>query len=174
MKSIESVSATPVWKTVKLGTYKDVGALKMALESAGCRVHKLANEMLVGSEFTLATEETEADLVVLTVADLGFEDGAEYYDICTKSVSLGLQLCPAEVGPQMLLQFRDQLNEERLNGKYAPPIGMKALHNAQGFGGFGCHFFRIMCGGYNLYVGDGCPSNYLSAGTPFAFVLPRK
>ena len=42
-----------------------------------------------------AQEETEVDLVLLSVKELGFGNGAHYKDICAKALQVGLELGPA-------------------------------------------------------------------------------
>ena len=92
----------PVWKMVKLGTCKTPGAYRKALKKAGRSIGDWGDDIL--GRITCSQEEIDLDLVVLSVADLGFKDGARYADICAKAVELGLELCPAEVGPALRLQ----------------------------------------------------------------------
>ena len=63
---------------------------------------------------TCASEETDVDLVVLSVADLGFKEGALYSQICEKALAMELELCPAEVGPALRLAYENQPRGERL------------------------------------------------------------
>ena len=53
-------------------------------------------------------------MVVVSVAELGFKDGATREQIYARAKELGLDLCPAEVGPQLRLQYKDQPNGEWL------------------------------------------------------------
>jgi hypothetical protein len=46
--------------------------------------------------------------VELTVRDLGFPRGTIIAELYARAGSLGLGLCPLEVGPQLRLQYRDQ------------------------------------------------------------------
>ncbi len=73
-----------------------------------------------------AAKEIEIDLVVATVAELGFENGAKRSEIYTRAKELGLELCPPEVGPQLRLQYRDQPMNERLL------IGMELIADSDG------------------------------------------
>ena len=52
--------------------------------------------------------------MVISVEDLGFKDGATYKDIYKRALEVGLQLCPAEVGPQLRVQYNDQPRGEWL------------------------------------------------------------
>ncbi|RJO58882.1 hypothetical protein C4546_04755 [Candidatus Parcubacteria bacterium] len=104
------VCAFPTWKTIELGTHKDVKALRKAMENAGIRVGDYASSMLKHSMFTLASA---LELVRVSVADLGFPSGATRAQIYEAALCNGLSLCPAEVGPQVRLQYMDQPKGER-------------------------------------------------------------
>lgn len=95
-----------VWKSVKLGTCKSPEEYRKALKKAGRRIGDWADDIL--GRITCLQEEVDLDLVALSVADLGFKDGARYADICAKAVELGLELCPVEVGPALRLQYGEQ------------------------------------------------------------------
>ena len=70
--------------------------------------------MLVNPAFSVSAKETEKDLVKITTGELGFNDGARRDQIYARAKELGLELCPAEVGPQLRLQYQDQPNDEML------------------------------------------------------------
>ena len=67
------------------------------------------------------------DLVVLSVGELGFKDGAHYSDICARAVEIGLELCPAEVGPALRLTYGDQPKNEWLR------IATEAITDLDGY-----------------------------------------
>lgn len=113
-----------VWKQVRLGTCKTPDEYRKALKSAGRRIDNWGDNIL--GRITCSKEEVDLDLVVLSVADLGFKDGAHYADICAKGQELGLELCPAEVGPALRLQYGDQPKGERLR------IAMEAIIDRDG------------------------------------------
>ncbi len=100
------------WKTVKLGTYKSNSALRKTLLDADFRIGSWADDILKRIE--LAKEPSELELIVIYVAELGFSNGATTEKIYEKAISVGLRLCPAEVGPQLRLQYVDQPNGEWL------------------------------------------------------------
>ena len=56
----------------------------------------------------MSSKKTEVELVKITVAELGFKDGATRKDIHERAFELGLKLCPNEVGPALRLQYTDQ------------------------------------------------------------------
>lgn len=106
-------STFPVFMTVRLGTgLTTADDFRRALSDGGFRLGDWGNDILGQPAFTVAAEPTEVDVVVLTVADLGFPRGATRTEIYDKALSLGLELCPAEVGPQLRLQYPDQPNGE--------------------------------------------------------------
>jgi hypothetical protein len=96
------------WKTIKLGTLKNVEEIRQALKASGNSIGDWANDILGKPAFTVSETEQDAELVNVSVGELGFKDGARYADICKRANELGLGLCPAEVGPQLRLQFKDQ------------------------------------------------------------------
>ena len=116
-----------VWKTIKLGTHKNVDTLKKALTEASFRIGDWANDILGKEAFKIAATEEEIDLVTVTVAELGFKDGAKYSAICERGLQLGLELCPNEVGPQLRLQYKDQPKGEWLR------IAMEAITDSDGY-----------------------------------------
>ncbi len=155
-----------VWKTITLGSHKDLKALKAALKSAKCKVSDYANDLLGKPAFTLASEQTEVDLVVRSVKELGFEGNATYAQICAKAVELGLELCPAEVGPALRLAYNDQPRDEWLR------IAMEAITDSDG----DRSFFSVGHGNDELWLGwnFGNPVFVWDPDYRFVFVLPRK
>jgi len=102
-----------VWKTIKLGTGpKNAGDFRKIIKDNGFSISDYGNDILGQPAFTVATEETELDLVVVSVAELGFKVGATRELIYVRAKEFGLDLCPAEVGPQLRLQYKDQPNGE--------------------------------------------------------------
>ena len=70
---------------------------------------KWAKENLLSREdFTTLENEEECELIKLKVKDLGFPSGATTDEIYQKAEELGLELCPAEVGPQLRLQSKSK------------------------------------------------------------------
>jgi hypothetical protein len=74
-----------------------------------------------------AKNETEIQLVPIFVRDLGFEQGATREEILVRATkSYGLDLVPAEVGPQLRLQYTNQPMNEWL------PLAMEHLARSDG------------------------------------------
>lgn len=150
----------PVWKTVKLGLHKSPDDYRAAIKSAKQKIGSWGDDIL--GRITCSQEETDVDLVVLSVGDLGFKDGARYADICAKAVELGLELCPAEVGPALRLQYDDQPRGEWVL------IAMEAITDRYGYRSI----FNVAHGGGELWLSGhgGCPGCFWSAEYRFAFV----
>ena len=113
-----------VLKTIKLGSGRTAEEYRKALEEAAYHIGDWGNDIL--GKTACAQEETEVDLVVLSVKELGFNDGAYYKDICARALELGLELCPAEVGPALRLDHNDQSHGEWLR------IAMEAVTGSDG------------------------------------------
>ena len=157
-----------VWKTIKFGTeLRAVEDFRRALKDGkdgGFQVSGWANDMLGQSVFTAATEETEVDLVVVSVAELGFKGGAYTRDIYKRAQEFGLELCPSEVGPQLRLQYKDQPMEEWLL------IGMEPITDSDGILGV----FYVERDGHDLWLGgyDGRPGCFWHGCYRWVFVRP--
>jgi len=112
----------PVWKTIKLGTgLKTADDFREALKDGGFRIGDWANDILGKPAFKAAVEETEIDLVVVSVAELGFKKGATREDIYKRAQELGLEVCPSEVGPLPLGVRRGVF---RLDALARRPLGL--------------------------------------------------
>ncbi|MCX6722178.1 MAG: hypothetical protein NTY04_03235 [Candidatus Staskawiczbacteria bacterium] len=162
--------ARTVWQTIKLGTGLKTGEdFYKALKENGFAAEGVRN-MLGKPEFTVATKETEVDLVAVTVAELGFKDGADRKDVYAKAQQLGLQLCPAEVGPQLRLQYKFQHHETGFI------IGMKPICSSVFSSGDYLAVFDVEEHNSNLLLAPYFES-FCSANNWFykwVFILPRK
>lgn len=152
-----------VWRTIKLGTpgLKTAEDFRRAIKDNGMKIGDWANDILGQPGFTVADEETEIDLVCLTVAELGFKDGARRDKIYTEAQKFGLQLCPAEVGPQLRLQYKDQSSGEWI---------FVAMDPITASGG-GLRVFRVGRDGRGLWLdGDyGNPGSFWGGGDRWVF-----
>ena len=123
---VVDVRAFQAWKNIKLGTHKDAAALKQAIVENGLQLSEWASDILGKPAFTEAAEERTVDLANISVADLGFAKATPLKDIYARAIELGLSLCPAEVGPQLRLQYLDQPKGELLL------IAMEAITDSKG------------------------------------------
>lgn len=85
--------------------------LEEALASGGFRVSDYARDLLRSRDFTTLPEEQVLKLARIKVSDLGLTGNLTTDEVYTKAQSLGLELCPAEVGPQLRLAYKQPLNE---------------------------------------------------------------
>lgn len=108
----------PIWKTIRLGLYENSDGYRVALKRAQCAIGPWADDIL--DDVRVSTDVV--DLVIVSVADLGFEEETCYIDICTKANELGLALCPHEVGPALRLIYPDQPENQWLYIAMEPMI----------------------------------------------------
>ncbi|OSJ09383.1 hypothetical protein BST63_35445 [Bradyrhizobium canariense] len=107
--SFSSAADVPLWKTIAVGTFRDLAALRSAMGALGCGVGSSAEEIIGRPGFSLSARKAEVELVVVSPAELGFEgETATLQNIYARAQSLGLRLAPAEVAPQLRLQYPDQ------------------------------------------------------------------
>jgi|SRR3989344_506567 len=112
------------FRTIKLGTgIKDGPSFQSAIEEQGMKVYPFASDMLNNPDFKVMERQSDVDLVEVSTRSLGFEqkkvkykiqNDVYYEDICKRAGELGLEPCPAEVGPQYRLQNKDQVLGEDL------------------------------------------------------------
>ncbi len=112
------------WKTVTLGLHKSPKNYRKAMEKDDYRIGDYAGQILNKTE--VSQTEVELDLVVVTVGELGFKNGARRDVLYAKALEIGLQLCPAEVGPALRLLYKDQPRGEWLH------IGMESITGSDG------------------------------------------
>lgn len=158
-----------VWKTIELGTpgLRTADDFRRALRDGGFKLGDWANDILGKPPFEAATEETGVDLVVKSVAELGFKDGATRRQIYNRAKELGLNLCPAEVGPQLRLQYKDQSVGEWIL------IAMEPILDSAG----DPRVFIVECVDSGLWLYGsryGGPDYFWLLGVRWLFVRPRK
>jgi hypothetical protein len=165
---------TPIWKTITVGGSKSVNSIREAMETAPCRIQigDDANEILGRPAFPFIKKPIELDLVVLSVFELGFGDQASrkavqvsLHEIYARAAALGFDLCPAEVGPALRLNYLDQPVGEFLH------IAMKSVARYTGE----LVSFTVGAGGAELLLvgGNGDPDVMYPAVVRFVFVRPR-
>jgi hypothetical protein len=85
-----------------------------------------ANDIMGQPAFMVSQEPTSVELVLMTVAELGFKTGAKRSDIYQRALELGFELCPPEVGPALRLAYADQPKNEWIW------IGMEPITDSDG------------------------------------------
>jgi uncharacterized protein YjiS (DUF1127 family) len=164
---VRSAVDVPVWKTITVGTFPDLLALRNALDAVGCGVGNSAGEILARPTFTLSATNATVDLFAVSAAELGFEtDSASLADIYARAQQLGLGLAPAEVAPQLRLQYFDQPVGEFLI------IGMEPINTWNGEP----IILTVANGGAGLILigQDGRADAELSVTSRFLFVRSNK
>lgn len=150
------------WKTIKLGTgLNTADDFRKAIKDNGCRISDWASDILGKDAFTTTTEETEVELVNVSVAELGFKNGAKRADIYQRAQEYGLDLCPAEVGAQLRLQYKDQPKDEWLR------IAMEPITDSGGR----LSVFDVGRGGDGLWLDgvSGRPGRFWDGGDRWVF-----
>ena len=109
--------------------------------------------------------EVDVDLVVVSAAELGTPTETSLVDVYARAQERGLALAPAEVGPQLRLQYLDQPIGEFLH------VGMNPINTWFGEP----VIFALVNGGAGLIlIGTESSANAkISATTRFLFVRPR-
>jgi len=156
-----------IWKTIKLGTsLKTTDDFCRALADGEFKLSDWALDILGKSDFTVAAEESKVDLIKVTIAELGFKNGARCDQIYARAKELGLELCPAEVGPQLRLQYKNQPNGEWIL------VAMEPITDSGGDLGV----FDVGCDDSGLWLDSlwSIPGNVWITDDPWVFFRPRK
>ena len=137
--------------------------LKAELTEKKIYVSDWANQLLDSKDFTVLESTETYDLVRLTVKDLGFPNGATTDEIYRRALDLGLDLCPAEVGPNLRLSN---------SGDDWMYIAMKQIADRDGYPGV----FDLGRGGdaLGLHAGGARPTRGWGSGNQFVFSLRKK
>jgi len=147
-------------QTIEIGG-KTKDQLLEELKEKSMKVYEYAEKMMNHSEFTVSKEKEDANLIRLSVADLGLPGNPTTTQVCERAKELGLELVPAEVGPQYRLQYEDQPSDEYLY------MGMETI---PGPGGRPCVFKLFRVGdGLWLHNGWADPDNQWLPYSVFVF-----
>jgi len=164
---INSAVDVRVWKKIAIGTFPDSFALRRALYAAGCGVGDAAEQILARPAFTLSARRTELELLVVSAAELGFDaETTSLGQIYARAQQLGFALSPAEIGPQLRLQYFDQPIGEFL------VIGMEPVKTWEGEP----VILTVANGGAGLLLigQDGRTEAEIPVASRFLFVRPDK
>lgn len=108
-KLINSERDVVTWKTLAIGTFTDSLKLRNELDRVGCNVGGQAAEILARPTFIIASHKTNVELALVSPTQLGFtSDRVTLANLYTRARNLGFELAPAEVGPQLRIQYFDQ------------------------------------------------------------------
>ncbi|MFA4890656.1 MAG: hypothetical protein WC587_03475 [Candidatus Paceibacterota bacterium] len=160
-ETASSRSSFPVWKTITLGIYKSANEYREMLKANGFKIGNWGDDILGKPAFTASPEETEVELVKMTVAELGFRNGATRKEIYERALELELKLCPNEVGPALRLQYTDQPMSEWIL------VAMEPIADSDGY--LDVFASERSSDGLWLHGLDGSPDNRCSAGSQWVF-----
>ena len=137
---------------------------KQAILDKGFKLYGYAEDFL--QKISFSKEKKEYNLVSFSVKGLGFSSGATTKQIYDKAEELGLELCPAEVGPLLRLNYLDQPNGEYLR------IAMKTIEASDG----DAHLFAVFHGDGERYLRADWddPDGRWDAGNCFVFLRRSK
>ena len=155
-----------IFKTLKLSKGMNAEKYRQLLKKKNMRIGTWADDILGKPDFIAVKKEIEVDLVVISVADLGFPEGAPLKDIFARAQEFGLRLCQNQVGPELRDQYEDQPQGEWLI------IGMEPITDSDGDLGL----FHVGRGSGGLWLDTNYdnPDHVWRGGRRFVFVLPRK
>ena len=105
---------------------KSSDILESELESRGINISDYAKDMLRSKDFKTLENPESMNLVKLKVGDLGFDSYSTTNELYARAEEIGLELCPAEVGPYLRLQDTDQPRDDWYN------IAMKQIADRSG------------------------------------------
>ena len=164
----KSAAEIPIWKTITLGAYREPNAVRSTLDHSPCPIGlgDSVDEAIGRPAFPFTKTKLELDLVVISVADLGFPRRRRIYpDIYKRASAIGLEFCPADLGPALRLIYLDQPRGEFLHIAMRPV----ALYNGE------LVDFTLGNDGNRLLLvgGDGRPELVLPGTVRFIFVKPR-
>jgi len=125
-----------------------------------------AAEIISGQDFAVDSKLTRINLVVVSGHDLGLTGSVSRSTIYRCALGAGYKLCPAELGPQLRLQYPSQPASEWLI------IGMEPIANSSG----DPYVFRVGHENADLWLGtsNGRPSALWDTRARWVFVRNKK
>jgi len=112
---VNLLSNIAVWKTVRLGTYREVGFLLAAVKNQGWKFMG-STENTLRKYVELSQFETKIDLVNVSTAELGFtKPYPTHQEVYDKACQFGLEPCPNEILLQLPLQYSEIPKDECLH-----------------------------------------------------------
>ena len=98
-------------KIIKIGSVLNGRKMLKKLKEKGIKI-KIPIDSL--EEISYATQKNNIKIVFISLANLGLSTktnkikGVEYEEACQRAKQFGLSLCPAEIAPQLRLQYINQ------------------------------------------------------------------
>lgn len=99
--------------------------LLAALREHDVQLNQAAEALFADPRFTTLGARHVIRIAALSVAELGFGEGATYGQLITRALESGLVECPLELGPHLRMQFRNQPDgaDEMLKTRGRAPAG---------------------------------------------------
>ena len=108
---VVAIRDRPVWKVARIGTHKSNAELRTELRHSDYEIDDFGEDILKNTP--VAAKRSELPLMSVSGFDLGLKGLPSRQEIYEAAIATGfLALCPAEVGPQLRLQYPDQPNRE--------------------------------------------------------------
>jgi hypothetical protein len=82
--------------------------LRAALREHNAQLNQAAAALFEDPRFTTLGGRQVVEIAALSIAELGFGEGATYGQLIARALESGLVECPLELGPYLRMQFRDQ------------------------------------------------------------------
>ncbi|HSX24540.1 MAG TPA: hypothetical protein VLG69_01080, partial [Candidatus Andersenbacteria bacterium] len=108
---VESLKKFDIWITIEIGGISKQEFVPL-LEGEGFFVGDWAKDMMKQDAFTVLPNKQNLKLARCKVRDLGFAQIPTTRQLQQQVKELGGLLCPAEVGPHLRRQLKDQPNED--------------------------------------------------------------
>ena len=166
IKPLQKVTTSkfPIWETLTLGLHKSPESYEQALESNGFKIGDWTRQIL--KKIVCEQAPTEIQLGSATVAELGLPKGGTTDQLHAALRALGLELCPAEVGPALRLLLKDQPKGEWLW------LAMEAIASSDD----DLRVFGVgtSADGLWLFTVDGHPGRRFDAGDRVVFAVPAQ
>jgi hypothetical protein len=103
----DQVRDTLLPRAVRVGGM-DKRELLQALRDQKVQLNQAGEALFEDRRFTTLRQKKVIEIACLSVADLGFVEGATYQQLTARALESGLVECPLELGPYLRLQLLDQ------------------------------------------------------------------
>ncbi len=101
--SYQSPEHVRVIHSVNIGRHRSASAYMAALRNAVCRMSDSARDLMSRAAFVALREEAHIDFVTMTIADMGFAQGAEWSNVIPRGEEMGYKRCLPSDGPDLAL-----------------------------------------------------------------------
>lgn len=102
-------------------------ALLAKLERASIQLNQYAHLLLSTDRFVTSETTQVATLIILSVGELGFPNGATSAEITERAKQYQLRPCPLELAPYFRLHYLDQIENNQPSNNKAPQGSITVL-----------------------------------------------